>query len=434
MPSSAAPAPAIRPTSAVSTGVGIAGLAGLFAWIFLARHYGMDGPSAGITAVIACGLPMILWSLLVDKVHRRASTGIRWDNPRALRDSLDVSAVKLLGLWATWGSIAFCYMVLNWYWQGPYPYVMALLGTVAPWLIAFSIPYVLWLDRFLVEPRDGAHAVGLWLLNGAERPSMDAVAAHARAWGVKAFFLAFMLAVVPGNFAEMVHWRNADILRNPGNFAAFLTALLFTVDVAFATVGYVLTFRPLDAHIRSATPHLAGWVSALICYPPFVMMGAGGPLNYQNDTRDWAFWFAGHDGLLWIWACLLILLTGIYAWATVAFGPRFSNLTHRGIITHGPYRLTRHPAYVSKNLFWWLSVLPFLVTNDNPATALRNTLLMAAVSAIYYWRARTEEQHLSADPAYRAYCDWALHNAPVTRLLSAGRRRSIPARQAISVE
>ncbi|MCE7797656.1 DUF1295 domain-containing protein [Sphingobium sufflavum] len=410
--------PTSRPASAVSTGVGLAGLAGLAAWVLVARHYGMDGPSAGICAVIACGVPMVLWSLLVDKVHRRPSTGIDWSNARPWRETIETSAVKLLGLWATWGLIAFAYMALNWYWQGPYPYVMNLLGTLAPWLVALSIPYVLWLDRYLVQPRDGAHAAGLWILNGADRPAPGAVAAHARAWGVKAFFLAFMLAVVPGNFAEMIHWRDADIIGHPVNFASFLIALLFTIDVAFATVGYVLTFRPLDAHIRSATPHLEGWVAALICYPPFAMMGTGGPLNYQDGTRDWAYWLAGHDGLLWAWGGLLALLTGVYAWATVAFGLRFSNLTHRGILTHGPYRLTRHPAYLSKNLFWWLSIMPFLVTTDSPATAVRNTLLMGVVSAIYYWRARTEEKHLSDDPDYRAYSDWAVRHAPITRLLT----------------
>ncbi len=422
MAESEAPSPPhAPPPSAVSAGVGIAGLAGLAAWIMVARHYGMDGPSAGITAVIACGLPMILWSFLVDKVHRRPSTGIDWASPRPLSATWEVSTIKLLGLWATWGMIAFLYMALSWYWQGPYPYVMALLGTVAPWLVALSMPYVLWLDRYLLDPRDGAHALGLWLLHGAERPDMD-------------LLLAFMLAVVPGNFAEMIHWKNGEILGGPGNATAFLIALMFTVDVAFATVGYVLTFRPLDAHIRSATPHLDGWVSALICYPPFVMMGAGGPLNYQNDTRDWGYWFAGHEGLMGVWGAMLVLLTGAYAWATVAFGPRFSNLTHRGILTHGPYRLTRHPAYVAKNLFWWLSVLPFLVTTGNPATAIRNTLLMGVVSAIYYWRARTEEKHLSADPAYRAYSDWAQRHAPITRLFSIGRQQTPPEPEVVPAE
>src|SRR3546814_10045798 len=99
---------------------------------------------------------------------------------------------------------------------------------------------------------------------------------------------------------------------------------------------------------------------------------------------------------------VLVLLTAVYAWATVAFGLRFSNLTHRGILTHGPYAWTKHPAYVSKNLFWWLATLPFLATSGNPVDMIRNTVVLAMVSGVYYWRARTEEWHLMADPAYRS--------------------------------
>lgn len=417
MASSASPCP----KSAVSHGVGLAGLFGLGLWVLVARHYGMDGPNAGLTAVVACGLPMLLWSLLVDKVHRNPSTGIDWANPKPLSATYEISLVKLLGLWATWALIALIFMTLGWYWQGPYPFVMRLYTAAAPFLVGLSIPYVLWLDRYLVDPRDGAHGLGLWIIGGEEKPAPGAVAGHARAWAVKGFFLTFMLAVVPGNFADMIHWKESEILGNPVAFASFLIALLFTIDVAFATVGYMATCRPLDAHIRSATPWLGGWVSALICYPPFVLMGPNGPIHYTQDTRDWAYWFAGQEALLWVWGGLLVLLTGLYAWATVAFGLRFSNLTNRGILTHGPYRLTRHPAYVSKNLFWWLSVLPFLVTTDSATTALRNTLMLGVVSAIYYWRARTEEKHLLADPAYRAYFEWARDHAPVTRLLSAVR-------------
>ncbi len=61
----------------------------------------------------------------------------------------------------------------------------------------------------------------------------------------------------------------------------------------------------------------------------------------------------------------LVFLTGVYAWATVAFGFRFSNLTDRGIITNGPYAWTKHPAYVSKNLFWWFAVLPFFAVTGS---------------------------------------------------------------------
>jgi protein-S-isoprenylcysteine O-methyltransferase Ste14 len=116
---------------------------------------------------------------------------------------------------------------------------------------------------------------------------------------------------------------------------------------------------------------------------------------------------------------LLVGLSAFYAWATFAFGIRFSNLTYRGVLTGGPYRFTRHPAYLSKNAFWWLASLPFLVTNGSMVDAVRNTFFLGCVSAIYYWRARTEEKHLlSEDPKYREYYDWMAQNALITRSFS----------------
>ena len=95
------------PKSAVSHGVGLAGIAGLGLWTMVARHYGMDGVNAGVAAVVACGVPMVLWSLLVDKVHRNPTTGIDWNAPaRPVRETLDISLVKIAGLWATWLAIA----------------------------------------------------------------------------------------------------------------------------------------------------------------------------------------------------------------------------------------------------------------------------------------------------------------------------------------
>ncbi|MES1984948.1 MAG: isoprenylcysteine carboxylmethyltransferase family protein [Pseudomonadota bacterium] len=424
------------PPSAVSHGVGIAGLVGLIGWTLVAWHYGMDGPYAGMAAVIACGIPMVLWSLLVDRVHRNASTGIDWDNaPRPWRDTLDISIVKITGLWATWGGIAVLYCLGRWYWDGGYRFAMEIFGTAAPFLLAASIPYVLWLDRRLIEPRDASYAFGQWVIGGAAGKADRAqVAHHLRAWLVKGFFLAFMLSVVPSNFANLVQWNPADVLANPIGLANFLIVLLFLIDVAFATVGYMLTMKPLDAHIRTANPLLAGWVAALICYPPFVLMGNGGPLDYHHNTADWSHWLAGDTPMVvavqWLYGSVLVMLTGIYAWATVAFGLRFSNLTHRGIVTHGPYRWTRHPAYLSKNLFWWLSSLPFLVTTHSLVDMVRNTATMAIVSAIYFWRAKTEEAHLGTDPAYAAYSDWMRRNGWIDRLIATIRTpRPAPAVQ-----
>ncbi|CAN0310921.1 unnamed protein product, partial [Chrysoparadoxa australica] len=98
-------------------------------------------------------------------------------------------------------------------------------------------------------------------------------------------------------------------------------------------------------------------------------------------------------------------LSAIYAWATLAFGLRFSNLTPRGIITSGPFRATKHPAYIAKNLSYWLIAVPFVAAGGWD-DALRNSLLLLLVNVIYYVRARTEERHLALDRVYVEYALW----------------------------
>ncbi|HYN45940.1 MAG TPA: DUF1295 domain-containing protein, partial [Allosphingosinicella sp.] len=180
----------------------------------------------------------------------------------------------------------------------------------------------------------------------------------------------------------------------------------------------MLTMKPLDAHIRSANPYAAGWAAALICYPPFILMGDGGPLDYHIGSGQWSYWLADYPLVTALTGAWLVFLTGVYAWATVAFGFRFSNLTHRGILTHGPYAWTKHPAYLSKNLYWWFAVLPFLATTGSLTDVIRNTAVLAMVSGVYYWRALTEEKHLSEDPAYVEYAEWMERNGPIPRLIA----------------
>lgn len=405
-----------RPRSAVSAGVGWAGLAGLVLWVLIARRMGLEGPYVAMASVLACGLPMVGWSLLVDRVHRNPSTGLDWDRPlRPLSESFDISLVKLTGLWATWAIIALLYCIGRWYWRGQYLFAMEMMGTAIPALLVLSVPYILWIDRRLAEPRDGAYAFGQMLLNLGP-PDHAALQEHLRSWGVKGFFTAFMISIVPGNFADVVRPAVAEILMNPVTLARWLISAMFLVDVAFATVGYLMTLRPLDSHIRSANPYAAGWMAALICYPPFLLMADGGPLDYHPGTQDWVGWMDGHPVLLTVTGLALVVLTGIYAWATVAFGLRFSNLTHRGVLTHGPYRWSKHPAYLAKNLYWWLATLPFFATTGSFTDVVRNCVILAMINGVYYWRARTEERHLMADPAYRAYVEWMDRNAPLPRL------------------
>ncbi|NYF33140.1 MULTISPECIES: isoprenylcysteine carboxylmethyltransferase family protein [Sphingopyxis] len=431
---------AARPPSAVSAGVGIVGLAGLVSYLLIARFApeiaaflgidwgsrgSMSGPNSAIASVLACGVPMVLWSVFVDKVHRNPSTGIDWSQRRPWRETLDISLTKLAGMWATWGLIALIYATMRYYWEGNYAFSMNLLETVAPWLLLVSVPYMLWLDRRMIEPRDGCWQFGRWLIAAGQPVDGRAIAHHLRAWAVKGFFTAFMLSIVPGNFSALVTVPISEVTANPYLTGLWSINFLYLVDVHIATVGYILTLKPLDAHIRTANPYGMAWVAALVCYPPFILMN-GGPLDYQVNGSDWGYWLAGHEGLLIAWGIALVLLTAVYSWATMAFGIRFSNLTHRGVITHGPYKYTRHPAYISKNMTWWIGSLPFLVTAGGWVEGARNVALLGLVSGIYYWRAKTEEKHLLADPAYVAYWNWAQANAFIPRLFARMTGRARP--------
>ena len=435
------------PKSDVSAGVGIAGLLGLFAWVLFCRTYPLisefldlpgqrdvlSGPNASLVAMLATAGPMVIWSIFVDKSHLRPSTGIDWKLKRPISAIRDVAIVKIAGLWVTWAIIGALYTLCRWYWEGNYLFSMEVIRTAAIPLFILSVPYVLWLDRHMVEPRDHAWHFGAMLI-GREAWEGEEVKKHWRAWIIKAFFGAFMISILPAGFESIVEADVPAIIGNPIQLGWFLITLLFVVDVQIGTVGYLVTLRPLDAHIRSGNPFLGGWLAALLCYPPFVwgVIGNGKVLSYEHNVADWGIWLAGYDGLLWVWAAWLVFLTAIYAWATVAFGIRFSNLTYRGVLTNGPYRYTRHPAYLSKNLFWWFSVMPFLVTSGSAGDAVRNTFFLLCVNAIYYWRAKTEEAHLLAeDEKYRQYHAWMEENGLITAPLKRLTRRMRPRQVAV---
>jgi protein-S-isoprenylcysteine O-methyltransferase Ste14 len=423
-----------RPRSAVSTGVGMVGLTGLALWLAIALSLGLGGRYWALANVLACGIPMVVWSLVVDKVHRNPTSGIDWDErPRSFAEARDISLTKLAGLWATWAGIAAFYCIARWYWRGNYLFAMELFAWGAAPLFVLSIPYVLWLDRVLVNPRDGAWHFGAMLI-GREAYGREEVWKHLRAWAVKGFFTAFMVSILPGLFGEIVRVDFSTLGSDPVAISRLAISCMFLLDVQIGTVGYIMTLKPLDAQIRSANPFLAGWLAALLCYPPFVMMGTGALLTYEVNTQDWSVWFAGKTALLWVWGTLLVVLTAIYGWATVIFGLRFSNLTYRGVLTNGPYAFTRHPAYLSKNLFWWCSTLPFFVTSNSLTDVVRNCFFLAVTNAIYFWRAKTEEAHLSLeDPKYVEYSRWMEQNGLITSAIKRLGQRVRPQRGALQL-
>jgi isoprenylcysteine carboxyl methyltransferase (ICMT) family protein YpbQ len=404
-----------RPHSAVSNATGVVGLIGLLAGILAMSASDLSLGMRTLACLAACAAPMILWALIVEKVYRSPTSGLDLGHRRLLVDSLRDTVTKLNGLWSTWLIIGGFYWAVRWF-EGPnYAYYFFILGLAAPLMVGLSVPYVFLVDRHLREPRDGLWHMGKLVAGDWRMVSGEVLRDHARSWFIKAFFLAFMFNILPPAVANVTLRPAEQILANIPAFVVWTVQVMFLADVCFGAVGYILTFRVLDSHIRSANPYLSAWVVTLMCYPPFVLM-ISGPLNYQVHTQEWMVWFRDYDVVLVAWGAVLIVLTAIYAWATVIFGIRFSNLTDRGIITNGPYRYFKHPAYLSKNLFWWLVSVPFLSTAGSDQ-ALRNCALLLAVNAIYFLRAKTEERHLMPDPAYQRYSDWIAANGLIGILL-----------------
>lgn len=181
----------------------------------------------------------------------------------------------------------------------------------------------------------------------------------------------------------------------------FLFQAILFVDVVFFTVGYLVESRRLGNEIRSVDPTLVGWAAALLCYPPFNEI-ARSVLGAQNET------FPRFDNTtlhVTLNLSMLALLAG-YASASAALGLKASNLTHRGIVARGPYAVVRHPAYVCKNLAWWIGSVPLvsLAFSRSLSAGLISLASVVGWTGIYVLRALTEEDHLRrVDGEYDRY-------------------------------
>jgi protein-S-isoprenylcysteine O-methyltransferase Ste14 len=226
---------------------------------------------------------------------------------------------------------------------------------------------------------------------------------------VKLFYVPLMLVFFGDQFTHLV--KNYEWLLGPDFKLANVSmkdvhnvsyTVVFSVDVGLAWCGYAVSSRWIKNTIFSAEPTFLGWSVALLCYPPINQTQG----HYYGSPSENAFFSLPSPFAVKVFAIASILSFSVYTSATVMFGLRFSNLTHRGIITTGPYALIRHPAYASKNFSWWCVMLPPVVwevwTQKN-ATPLLGVVGMVVMATIYYWRAITEERHLMRDEEYRRY-------------------------------
>jgi protein-S-isoprenylcysteine O-methyltransferase Ste14 len=230
---------------------------------------------------------------------------------------------------------------------------------------------------------------------------------------VKAFFAPLMVVWLVGHTVHMVDngtYVFADIAKLRTDFMQvfnahgfwFLLQLIIFLDVFFFTIGYLIELPWLGNEIRSVDPTWLGWTVALLCYPPFNQVTAA-LVGWQSSD----FPQFDQPSVSLALNLLLLALMAVYSSASVALNFKASNLTHRGIVAWGPYALVRHPAYVCKNMAWWIGALPALQAAFH-ISVWKGALTAASVagwSTIYVLRALTEEDHLRrVDGEYDQYC------------------------------
>jgi hypothetical protein len=395
-----------KPVTATAPITALGGVAGFVISILMVKfgHGTINIAYLALFVMVMTALGVFIPDVYFQKIHHK----LRGDNPaRPIDISWKRTMTKFAGLLGSVGFVALCYWFFPEYHGSFYDSFYLVMDVVLPFALVLAIPYINYVDARMAEPKDGLWHLGCMVTFHWGELDWRRIWQHLLGWMVKGFFLPLMFTYVCSDLSKFMY-TNISYMHGFKAYYDFLYDFLYFVDVGICACGYMFAMHLTDTHIRSTEPTIFGWIAALLCYEPFWSLIGRQYLAYEPG-RAWGAWLAADPTIYVAWGILIIGLTFIYVWATVVFGMRFSNLTHRGIITSGPYRWSKHPAYISKNLSWWLISMPFMVVTDVEDT-LRHCALLLMLNLIYYLRAKTEERHLSRDPVYVTYAAWVNEN------------------------
>lgn len=286
-------------------------------------------------------------------------------------------------------------------------------------LLLLAVPrYVRWAESRMPRPDDACQRFGQALLRQVPWHWRE----HRQfllAWAVKIFFIPLMYSWLIDAVEILLafHW-----LWQPTVLVAGLFGFGLCIDLLLASAGYFFSSRLLGNETRSTDATWLGWLCCVICYPPLLAILRA--VKQQADDVVWSDWLQPDQTVYWLWAALITLSWLVYWLSTVSFGLRFSNLSWRGLVDTGPYRYSKHPAYLSKNIYWWLHTVPFVGVSTG-SDLLRNLLGLTFVSLVYYLRARTEERHLMAFAEYAAYAERMKSQGLLARCARAWQARAV---------
>ncbi len=396
------PKPNAPPPSCNTTIIPFVGLACLLLALPLIARLKLPVVEKGVLVMAATLLPVIVLDMMFRGVHRAPSTGLIWDERRAI--AWGRVGTKLLGALATYAAVGFVYWLFREYQGTFYRPFWQMIVNYMPFIVLLTVPYFVFVDARMREPHDAYWQLGAAILGRRGAVRRADMIEHVRLWMIKGFFIPLFFVYLTQSIGEM---DRAGAALERANFEAvyvFAWNLIALIDLAFATGALILTLRLIDGHARATDGTALGWIACLACFQPAWAFLYTRFLAYEGNMA-WGQWLGGSPALYTIWGSAILVLTLIFLWSTIVFGFRFSQLAHRGIVTNGPYRYTKHPAYLVKNISWWLISIPWLPTLG-AAEMVRNCALLLIVNYIHVLRARAEERLLSQDPIYVEYALW----------------------------
>lgn len=277
-----------------------------------------------------------------------------------------------------------------------------ILVILAPWYLRFT-------SSRLAEPEDEYAKFGYCLLRQQKFILQEHKALILKSL-VKLLFIPIMAGALfdTTEFLLTFNWSAKPLVIITGIFTFGLA-----FDLIIATIGYVFSSKLLSSDVKSTDPHISGWLVCLICYPPLLIIYHW--IKQQTDNYLWYDWLTADHPLYWFWAFMITATWMTYWISSANFGWKFSNLTWRGLIDSGPYAYTKHPAYIAKNIYWWMHTVPFFGVTTS-YEFIRNIAGLVFVSTVYYLRAKTEERHLMAFAEYRAYSEQIAKNGIFSRI------------------
>lgn len=278
-------------------------------------------------------------------------------------------------------------------------------------ILPVSLILIFFTEYILGEKRDGTYQFGLITRGKINEVNWRIFFDGVFEWLLRFFFLQINFY---GASWYVMNIRNKGIPSLTWDFPTFITQLdlaIFGLIVFSIIPGYLFASRLINTDLKKVDRTWFGWAINLSCYPPLNAAVFGAWMQYMPrgelaqiyaGTPPWAYLTDNYPWLLAFMAFGVIFFALIHLWGEAAVGIRAANMSQRGLITSGLFRLTRHPIYVSKGFQWAFIYVPFL-NILGVLNSIQSAILFALVLAVYYGRALSEERLLATDPNYVKY-------------------------------